>query len=116
VASSLDPSRGRRSVKIRARGTRSIQFGQEEIDLSAVEQLVEDGQADAIGQALYYAREQWMRDDMAIAEIMRALESVMDERGLDILDRLPHSNYVRFRGIEWAAALNRLRSLKTMQH
>lgn len=114
VAASLDPSHGRRAVKIRAHGTRSIQFGQDEIDLSSVEQLVEDGQADAIGQALNYMRTRWMRDERTIAELMDELQNLMDREGLDAFARPAHPNWVRFRTLEWAAALNRLRSLNTV--
>ena len=40
---SIDPSKGRRETYLRTRGTRSLQIGDDEIDLSHVEQLVDDG-------------------------------------------------------------------------
>jgi len=56
LAHSFDPSRGKREVKISAKGLQSIVFGTHSIDLGAVEQLVDLSQTRAIGDALYYAK------------------------------------------------------------
>jgi len=54
LPTSFDPSRGRREVKIDARGMREILFGRERIDLSEVEQLVEISETRAVGEILHY--------------------------------------------------------------
>ena len=54
-AESFNPSKGKRDVKIAARGLKTIQFGRLDVDLSAVEQLVELSQTRAIADAIHYA-------------------------------------------------------------
>jgi predicted ABC-class ATPase len=109
---SLDPSRGRRDVKITARGVKTILFGTSEIDLTSVEQLVDPGQLNAIGQALYYARQRPMDGRRTLPEILDAVMHDIDREGLDVLDPRLVGDLVRFRRYELAAALNRLRTLR----
>ncbi len=47
---------GREGVKVKTRQTDTIQFGDEELDLSAVEQLFDKSQTRAIGDALQLIR------------------------------------------------------------
>lgn len=116
VPDSLDPSKGRRDVKIDARGVDQVIFGTEDIDLHSVEQIVDKSQTRAIGLALYLAREEFMRKGMTVAEILEALDRRFESAGLDGLapfvrqGRHP-GNLARPRRFEVAAALNRLRSL-----
>ncbi len=112
LAESLDPSRGKREVKITAKGVKTILFGRHEIDLSAVEQLVHPAQLNAIGQALYYAREKYMDGRRTLRQILDAVERDIAEKGLDVIDVRPMGDYAYFRRFELAAALNRLRTLK----
>jgi predicted ABC-class ATPase len=112
LAESLDPSKGRRQVKISARGVRTILFGTDEIDLSAVEGLVDPSQLNAIGQALYYARQRYMDGGRTLHEILDAVMADIDRDGLDVLDRRSGGDLARFRRYELAAALNRLRTLR----
>ena len=112
LAKSLDPSKGRREVKISARGVKTILFGKNEIDLSAVEQLVDPSQLNAIGQALYYARQRYMDGGRTLPEILDAVIADLDHEGLDVLDRRSVGDLARFRRYELAAALNRLRTLR----
>jgi predicted ABC-class ATPase len=112
LAESLDPSKGRREVKISARGVKTILFGTSEIDLTAVEQLVDPSQLNAIGQALYYARQRYMDGRRTLPEILDAVMADMDRDGLDALDRRSVGDLARFRRYELAAALNRLRTLR----
>lgn len=112
---SLDPSKGRREVSLKARGLKTILFGREEIDLSAVEQLVDDSQVRAIAQALYYAREQYMDGRRTLGEILDLVMADIDRDGLDVLDPRRMGDYARFRRFELAAALNRLRTLQVRQ-
>ena len=112
LAWSLDPSKGKYEVKITAKGVKTILFGRHEIDLTAVEQLVHPSQLNAIGQALYYARERYMDGRRTVAEILDLVMRDIDEKGLDVLDSRLMGNYARFRKQELAAALNRLRTLR----
>lgn len=112
LAQSLDPSKGRREVNIKGRALRAVLFGAEEIDMTAVAQLVDEGQLRAIGQALNLARERFMDGQRDVAGVIEAVMAEIDRFGLDALDRRPTGDYVAFRAYELAAALNRLRSLK----
>jgi predicted ABC-class ATPase len=112
LSGSLDPSKGKREVKIGARGVKTILFGTHAIDLSAVEQLVDQSQLNSIGQAMYYARERYMDGSKTLPEILDAVESDIAGKGLDVLDSRPMGDYAEFRRHELAAAINRLRTLR----
>lgn len=112
LANSLDPSKGRREVSIKGRALRAVLFGAEEIDLTAVEQLVDEGQVRAIGQALNLARERFMDGRRDVAEVVQAVMAEIAKNGLDVLDPRPTGDHVAFRPYELAAALNRLRTLR----
>ncbi len=117
LRTTLDPSRGRREVKIDARGRHHILFGTEDIDLQSVEQIVDPSQTRAIGFALNLARSRYMQDDPSVPELLDRLDTHFETRGLDEL--APHlrpeshpGNFARPRRFEIAAALNRVRGIK----
>jgi hypothetical protein len=114
VPQSIDPSKGRRQVYLKARGTRALVFGTQEIDLSCVEQLIEDGQVTAIGYALAYSPERYMAGEaVSLRELIDLIERDVKEKGLDVLSPMSHpGDLVYFRPQELAAALNRLRALR----
>ena len=109
---SIDPSRGKRESKITTKGVDKIIFGTEEIDLSAVEQLVDSGQLKAIAKALVYAKKTYMNQQLTVSEILTKINQDISESGLDILNSFPQGDLTLFRPLELAAALNRLRSLQ----
>ena len=115
LAKSIDPSRGRREVDIKTRDLRLVQFGEETIDLASIEQLVDFSQTRALGDALFYAREHYMNGKATIREILDAVMSDIQKKGLDVLSKRPVSDYASFRKFELAAALNRIRSLDVIQ-
>jgi len=107
---SIDPRRGGK-VKIKARDRR-VQFGREEIDLAAIEQLVEPAQIRTIGWALWYLAQHYFDGRTTIAEALNRLEGLIEQQGL--LAILPHESgeFSYARRFELAAALNRLRTLR----
>jgi predicted ABC-class ATPase len=115
---SLDASRGRREVVVATRGRELLEFGVERIDLRAVEQLADESQTRAVGHLLVLARRRLVDGKASLPEILDALEALLDERGLDVLDprteRAPRhpGDFARPRRYEIAAALNRLRSVR----
>ena len=117
VRESLDPSRGKREVKIEARSVDAIAFGHEVIDVSGVEQLVDVSQTRAIGYALHLAASRFLDGRMDMKAMVQGLVELFDDAGLDGLDpyhqgeRHP-GNFARPRVFEIAAALNRLRTLR----
>jgi predicted ABC-class ATPase len=117
---SFDPSRGRRDVKIDARGVEAIRFGTAEIDLRALDQLVDPSQTRALGLALHLAATRFMDGQVSIAEVIGAVSRFLDERGIDALSPFRSAeahpgNLARPRGLELAAAINRLRSVRMRQ-
>jgi predicted ABC-class ATPase len=94
--------------KVRARGLRELRYGDETIDLSGLEQLVDDSQARAIGVFL-----QWLGlhgvSGRTLAQHLDDVLEVATRRGLYDLAPLPELAAVR--RFELAAALNRLRAL-----
>ena len=108
-AESLDPRKGRREVQVDARGTDGLRFGVHEIDLRAVEPLVEPSELRAIGHALARGR-RFMRDGATIPQVLDALDAWLDEAGVGALD--PRAHLARPRRFEIAAALSRLRTLE----
>ena len=112
---SIDPSKGRRRNKVKVNGRRTIVFGGETIDLSAVEQLVDPGQTRALAAALVHARDNHMDGKRSVRQVLDLVEEDIEGGGLDILSRYPEGGHVRFRRFELAAALNRLRSLVVRQ-
>lgn len=117
IKASVDPSRGKRSVRIQLRGKDQINFGRHEIDLSGVEQVVSWAQARALSEGLLLARNRFMADSGAhpgpsMPEILQMVMNTLDEEGLDLLGHGHDGDLALFRPHELAAALNRLRSLR----
>jgi predicted ABC-class ATPase len=110
LARSFDPRRGRREVKISSKGLQSIEFGTHTIDLGAVEQLVDISQTRAIGDAIHYATN-YMDGQKTLKEIVDCVLADIRDNSMDVLNTRPVGDYAAFRGIELAAAINRLRTL-----
>lgn len=108
---SVDPSKGRRPVKIKVHGRHAVQFGQSDIDLSAVEQIVDSSQTRAIAEALVLAKRRYMDGDRTVAEILDHVMADIEREGLDVLLPYTTGDLAMFRRHELAAALNRLRTL-----
>jgi predicted ABC-class ATPase len=111
LAQSFDPSRGKREVKISSKGLQSIAFGTHTIDLGALEQLVDISQTRAIGDAIHFATG-FMEGEKTLKEIVDGVLEKIGKKGLDVLNTRLVGNYAAFRGLELAAAINRLRTLK----
>ncbi len=109
---SINPSRGKRAVNVKVRDVDEVAFGREDIDLGAVEQIVEAGQLRAIAAAIVYAKKKYLDRRRTLPEILDQVMADIINQGLDILTEFPQGDLVSFRRFELAAALNRLRSLK----
>ncbi len=114
VAESIDPSKGKKRKKIKTNGKDGILFGKTHIDLSAVEQICDASQTNAIAEALVYAKK-YMNGKRTIEEILELIFHDIREEGLNIVGHPKDGNYAVFRKFELAAALNRLRTLKVTQ-
>ena len=114
LAGSFDPSKGRKAVKISPKGLKTILFGVHPIDLGGIEQLVDTSQTRAIGEAINYAVK-FMDGRRTLAAVVDAVSKDVEEKGLDVLSAKPMGDFAGFRGLELAAAINRLRTLKVKQ-
>ena len=115
IAESIDPSQGKRSVNLKVRATDHIRFGTHDIDLSAVEQLVETGQLKAIAAAIVYAQQYYFDGQRSLPAALEAAMTDIATYGLDCLSDRRTGEFVGFRLLELAAALNRLRTLSVTQ-
>lgn len=109
---SVDPSRGRRRVSVRPEGEEAIRFGDEAIDLQAVEQIVSYPQLRALAEALVLVRRRVLDGARDVPALLDAVMEILDREGLDALGHGHDGDLARFRRHELAAALNRLRSLE----
>ncbi len=100
----------KREWKVRDLDT--IIFNREEIDLSGVEQLVEVGQLRAIAATISYIEQHYL-DHHTLPEILDSAIADLTTQSFDILTSFPEGDFVFFRRLELAAAINRWRSLNT---
>jgi predicted ABC-class ATPase len=110
---SFDASKGRRKVKISSRGLHFIMFGRHKIDLGHIEQLVDASQTRAIGNAIHYAKK-YMDGKRTLRDILECVLKDVNENP-DSTNPHPIGDYAAFRGLELAAAINRLRVLEVNQ-
>jgi predicted ABC-class ATPase len=108
---SFDPFRGRREVKIDARGPYRILYGTLEIDLDGLSQLVDTAQTRAVGSIIHrYATEYAPRGDGLIEGLTQVINKV-EEDGLDVLVPSKRGDLACPRLFEAAGAVNRMRTL-----
>lgn len=112
VRGSLDPSMRQRATYVKVPDDRTLQFGRDTIDLVSVEQLASRAQLRAIGRALLYVAQLLADRSSSVPELLDAVQSAVDEQGLDALEPWLVGDLAAFRRFELAATLNRLRSLR----
>ncbi len=110
----IDPHNEYGHFRITASHPHQLTFGRDAVDLSDVEQLVEAAQTRAIGRAIQRARE-YMDGKATLRQISDRIMVDIQRGGLDALDPDLTGNLAQFRGLDFAAALNRMRSLKVKQ-
>ncbi|TVR04494.1 MAG: ATPase [Deltaproteobacteria bacterium] len=108
---SIDPSTDRRDVRVRTRGTDELTLGDTPIDVAAVAGLAHPDQLEAIAAALVHARGRHLDGRHTLREAAERLLDEIDREGLDTLDVRRRGDLARFRVQDFAAVLNRLRTL-----
>nr|WP_225938801.1 ABC-ATPase domain-containing protein [Kovacikia minuta] len=91
----------------------TIVLGREEIDLSAVEQVVEKGQLRAIAAAILYAQQHYLDGKRSLPTILDLILAEIEKQGFDHLSFLPEGDFAAFRRFELAAAINRWRNIQS---
>jgi predicted ABC-class ATPase len=99
------------SMKRKVRALDTILLGKEEIDLSAVEQIVDTAQLRAIAATLVYLQQHYLDGKLTLPEILDAAMTDIERAGFDPLAFCPPGDFAHFRRFELAAALNRWRVL-----
>jgi len=115
ISESLDPSRGRWDVRVKVRDVDEVLFGTEDIDVSAVEQIVSKDQLRAIAAAMVYAKQNYIDGEKTLPQILDAIMQDIATKGLDIITPFPQGDLAIFRRFELAAAINRIRTLEVKQ-
>ena len=82
---SFDPAGRRGTARIRATRRDLLLYGEEEVDLRAVEQLFDESQTRAAGYAMALGAEEF--GNLSMAEVLDGLEARLDEEGLEALTR-----------------------------
>jgi predicted ABC-class ATPase len=112
---SLDPRRGKREVRVKVRDVDEVMFGSEDVDLSAVEQLVSKDQLRAIAAAMVYAKRRYIDGIQTLPAILDQVMTDIAKKGLDVITPFPQGDLALFRRFELAAAINRVRTLEMKQ-
>jgi predicted ABC-class ATPase len=102
----------KKPLKLKVPDTHTIRLGTENISFSAVEQLVDKSQTQAISELVlrYVTKEQ--ASQLSVAELAQNIQRTIAEDGLDALISTPRGDLAEFRVFEWAAVLNRVRLLE----
>jgi predicted ABC-class ATPase len=119
LPSSINPFKGNKK-KIKSKGLDNIIFGFHNIDLSAVEQIVDPSQVNAISSILLYALDKkYINGKRTLSSILDMVFNDIELYGLDtisVFEKGQHpGSYALPRKLEAAAAINRLRILKVLQ-
>jgi predicted ABC-class ATPase len=96
--------------KVKVYSRSSMSYGETELDLSGLEQIVTQSQTTAISQALQRLPSIATDRNNTLCQVLEALDKVVDEGGLDVLaPNQFHGGMARPRRFELAGAINRLR-------
>jgi predicted ABC-class ATPase len=122
VADNFDPAyhsrRLGKSIAVRIKPLRLqdkvLEYGDQQLDLTRLEALVDPHQVTAIGYALLLARNRLGHACLSPSDLAGALDELIEKEGLDILQSREHppAAMARPRRLELAAAINRLRNLR----
>jgi predicted ABC-class ATPase len=110
---SLDSKHPKKEGKVRVRDVGNMQMGDQELQLGAVEQLVEEAQVRAIAYGLLWARNHFDNPPLSMSDFYRCIMERIENEGLQSILGRPTGDCAEFRITEMAAVLGRLRSLQT---
>ena len=105
----LHPLPQQREAKIQVREPRLLEYGRQRIDLSAVEQLLDRGQTEAIGRLLSWCHQHTPEQGSGLIVSLQQALLQAERQGLDILLPWKAGHLAMPRLYELAAAANRLR-------
>jgi len=104
--------------KVKSKGLKSLMFGRETVDLSQVEQLVDESQTRTIAEIFRLLKEKGDSGDKPLSELVDEILEMIDSKGLDGVSAFygKHpGNLAQVRKQEICAAINRYRKLQVRQ-
>ena len=110
LANSFDTSWPRNQVKVKINGLGKLRYDNINIDLSALEQLVDTSQTRSIGYAISYLATHYFQTNLTLKEGLFQLMKDLDKKGLEILSPFKVGNLARPRKYEVGMAINRMRT------
>jgi len=113
--SCLNPQFRGNKEKIQAFATRALRYGDTEIDLSRLEQLVDRAQLQAIGYLMSYYYNRFSGEEKGLVEALEELLLLVESKGLDCITPYITGTLAMPRIQELAATINRLRKLQLEQ-
>ena len=114
LANSIVPINAHGKFSIYAKEVHRLYFGENVIDLTDVEQLIELSQTKALGYAIEYAKK-YMDDVKTLREVIERVVFDIEEKGLDVISDKISGHFAYFRTFELAFAMNRLKDFDVMQ-
>ena len=104
--------------KVKSKGLKSLLFGKETVDLSQVEQLVDESQTRTIAEIFRLLKEKGVSRELPISELVDEILDLINSKGLDGVSAFygKHpGNLALVRKQEICAAINRFRKLQVRQ-
>ena len=97
----------------KTRSERRLHYGGHDLELVAIEQILDRNHAATLGEALRFLHDELVDGTRTLPHLLDALEAILDDEGVEALSpwEEPSGELVRPRRHEVAAALNRLRGL-----
>ena len=99
--------------RLKAKGQHAVMYGKEPIDISGLEQLVDDSQTNCLAMMLDYMQRHKVNNEQTIVEIVDAVYQLIDEQGLEAMSHHQGhpGNLALPRKQELIGTLNRYRGL-----
>jgi hypothetical protein len=113
ISGSIDARNAYGKFDIYAKEVHRMNFGNQVIDLTDQEQIIELSQTKALGFAMAYAKK-YMDGSTPLREVVQRVAKDIDENGIDVISDRISGHFAWFRGLELAFALNRLRGFDVM--
>jgi predicted ABC-class ATPase len=114
LARSINPLNEHGKFSVYAKEIHRLNFGNQTIDLTDVEQLTELSQTKALGFALVYAK-QFMDEHLPLREVVKSVSAIIEKQGLDVISDKISGHFAWFRALELALAINRIRGLEVVK-
>lgn len=111
---SLDPRGHRGTPRARARDTRAIELGTDQIDVSLLAQLADGSQCHFIGDVLLACAAGLIDGRRSVDEVLNLIDTRVTADGIGVFAHDGHGDRAFARRYEIAAVLNRIRGLRLL--